>query len=412
MSVADKQGPHAHLLERRVDFPPLETFTWLQNGGVSLVPAPVHERHVALTTESFRRGPLHIAFPDEEYPRRGASRARVARFLGADEGEIAVVRGVSEAFAHVMRGIDWQPGDELVTTADEEAALLAPVFQLAKERSVRVRQLEVRPGGDADSILAQATDMLGPRTRLLAFSHVTTDLGVRLPATELCRLADERTIPSFVDLGHSAGAVPVDLHAMGCWYAGALSYKWMLAPYAAGALYVRADHLDDLPILYAGGRSHAELDRPGGDVLLHADTRRFEYGPWAWPLIHAWAASLDYLEQLQVESVFERCAWLASRLKGALDRIDGVEVFTPMQPERSANLVAFGVSGWDGESLTRHLRSEHDIVVRPLADEPDGVRASVAFFTTVAEVDFLVDTIAGLPSMPPLVVAPPSDAPT
>ena len=388
------------LLQHRLDFPALDQFVWLQNGGVSLVPRPVHEVHTALIEASFRRGPLHIAYPDEEYPRRAASRARIARFLGADHGEVAVVRGVSEAFAHVMRSIDWQPGDELILSDDEESALLVPAIQVRDERGVRLRFLHAM-SGDADAIVGQADQLLGSATRLFAFSHVTTDIGARLPAARLCRLAEERGVPTFVDLAHSAGAIEIDLHAMQPSYAGALSYKWMMAPYAAGALYVRADRLESTPVVFAGGRSDATFDRAGARMQLHADTRRFEYGPWGWPLVHAWAASIDYLSDIGCDVINARTQRLGTRLKTALLPDERVRLFTPLEPERSANLVAFGVAGWHGRDLKRYLRERDGIVVRSLDHVPDGVRASVAFFTSEDEVDRLVEAISSLPAMPP-----------
>ena len=81
----------------------------------------------------------------------------------------------------------------------------------------------------------------------------------------------------------------------------------MLAPYAAGAFFVRRDRLAGLPVVYAGGRAQARLDYAAPAMELYADARRFEYGPWSWPLVHAWAAAVDYLDDLGVAAVAERC---------------------------------------------------------------------------------------------------------
>ena len=201
------------------------------------------------------------------------------------------MRGVSEAFQHVIRGTDWQPGDELVITGDEEAAVLVPALQLARDRGVVVRRIPLDETSP-HALVEATTAILTPRTRLLAVSHVTTDWGVRLPVAQICAAAEVRGVPTFVDVAHSAGVLPVDLRAIGCSYAGVLSYKWLLAPYAAGALYVRADRLPSLPVVFAGGRAEATLDMAAGTMELHEGARRFEYGPWSWPLVHAWAAAL------------------------------------------------------------------------------------------------------------------------
>jgi selenocysteine lyase/cysteine desulfurase len=392
-------GP-AELARWRADFPALERFTWLQNGGVSLVPRPVHEAHVRLLAEALERGPLHIAWPEEEVPRRAASRARIARFLGVEPAQVAITRGVTEALGLVLRSIDWAPGDELVITADEEAAIAVPALHLRDERGVRIRRIPLPADSRPAAVGEAAIALLGPRTRLVAISHVTTDLGVRLPAALITAAAETRGIPVFLDAAHSAGTVPLDLAALGASYAGVVSYKWMMAPYAAGALVVRPDRIATTPIRWAGGRSERVLDHAGERLELYEDARRFEAGPWSWPLVHAWAAAIDHLEAVGVERVAARAAGLTGRLIDGLDAVDRVTVHTPRDPAARAALVAFGVRGWPGPDLERHLRAAHRIVVRALTNDRDGIRASCAYFTSEAEVDALVDAVRSLPESP------------
>lgn len=98
----------------RRDFPALEQYTWLQNGGVSITPAPVAAEHIRWMEEILNRGPLHIVYPQEEYPRRQQTMARLALFFGVAVEELALMRGVSEGFQTVVRGMDWQHGDEIL----------------------------------------------------------------------------------------------------------------------------------------------------------------------------------------------------------------------------------------------------------------------------------------------------------
>jgi cysteine desulfurase/selenocysteine lyase len=153
-------------------------------------------------------------------------------------------------------------------------------------------------------------------------------------------------------------------------------------------------------VRWAGGRSERLLDHAGERFELHEDARRFESGPWSWPLVHAWAAALDHLEAVGLERVAGRAAALTGRLIRGFDAIDGVTVHTPSDPAHRAALVAAGVRGWTGPALERHLRIEHGIVVRALINDRDGIRASCAYFTSEAEVDALVDAISTLPGEP------------
>ncbi len=378
----------------RRDFPPLNNFVWFQNGGVSITPAPVAEAHAGLMRELFERGPMHIAFPKEEYPRRQQTMARLGRFFSVAPSELALMRGVSEGYLTVLRGLDWQAGDRLLIGADEEAALLLPSLHLRDQCGVEV--IKVPLVADAEGQVAEVAKLLNSRTRLVALSHVSTDLGWRLPAEPICRLVRERGALSFLDLAHSAGLYPMKLAELGCDFAGLLSYKWMYAPYAAGALYVRPESVESLKVVYAGGRAEKWIDFQTDKYELLDGAGRFQYGPWSWPLVHAWAAALDYLDEIGLEEIWDRTVALTSRLKNGLRSIPGLTLHTPESPEMSAALVSFGLEGWTGERLCQELRDRWKIVTRPLFHGRVGVRASLSFFLLEEEVDLLVEAVRTL----------------
>ena len=383
-------------LERiRADFPALENYTWFQNGGVSITPRPVAECHARLMTELLERGPLHIVYPAEEYPRRSKTMQRLAAFLGVEAATLALMRGVSEAFQTVLRGMEWQAGDEIVVSADEEAALLLPALYLRDRFDIVVRRLSL-VDADAHAQVAELQDCLSERTRLVAFSHVTTDLGYRLPARELCRCARERGIPSFVDMAHSCGLFPIDLFETGCDYAGVLSYKWLYAPYASGMLYVHPARLDELSVSYPGGRSEKWLDFENESFELHETAERFQFGPWSWPLVHAWADAVDYLCGIGLDAIAARTAELTTRLKDGLEAIPAATLLTPRSPDRSAALVAMSLEGWTGEDLAGTLREQFNMIVKPLPHTREGLRISVPFFLFEEEVDQLVEALQTL----------------
>lgn len=378
----------------RRDFPALENYTWFQNGGVSITPEPVAAEHGRRMEEILRRGPMHIVYPEEEYPRRKETMARLARFFGVEVGELALMRGVSDAYQTVVRGMDWGEGDELVISADEEAALLLPALHLRDLYGVKV--VKVPLVDDVEGQVRAVVERLGERTRLVALSHVTTDMGFRLPVERICAQVRERGIYSFLDLAHSAGLYPLNLRELGCDFAGVLSYKWMYSPYAAGMLYVRRECLDEVQVRYAGGRAEQWLDFEGDAYQLHDTAERFQYGPWSWPLVHAWAFAVEYLQAIGLEAIWERTKALAGRLKEGLAQIPGAELYTPRSAELSAALVSFGIEGWKGEELSRVLREEWNLVVKAMPHGREGLRASIAFFLREEEIDKLLEALGAL----------------
>lgn len=375
----------------REEFPALNNYTWFQNGGVSITPRCIAQVHVRLMEELLQRGPMHIVYPDEEYPRRRETMGKLAQFFGVDPAELALMRGVSEAFQTVLRGMSWQEGDEIIITEDEEAALLLPALHLRDRFGVRVVKLPLT--GD---IRGNFRECLSDRTKLIAISHVTTDLGVRLPVSDLCAESRASGIPTFVDLAHSAGLFPIGLRELGCDYAGLLSYKWMYAPYAAGLLYVRRERISDLAITYAGGRSEKHLDFENDQFELHDSAQRFQYGPWSWPLVHAWAAAADWLDGIGLSAIERRTAEVTHQLKSGLQSIEGTALWTPVDDEQSAALVAFGLAGWTGEQLTETLRARWNMIVKPLPHTREGLRISVPFFLLESEIETLLDAIRTL----------------
>ena len=375
----------------RAAFPPLQTFVWFQNGGVSITPSPVADYHAELMAELRDRGPMHIAYPDEEYPRRKESIERIARFFGAEPRQVALMRGVSEAFQTVIRGIDWQSGDQILITAEEEAAIYLASLHLRDRQGIEVVTVPIT--GDRESQLAAFAKAMTDRTRLVAFSHVTTDIGARMPAREVCAAARSSGAITFVDIAHSAGLWPIDLMEMGCDFAGVLSYKWMYAPYASGLLFVRDPEAGLIEVTYAGGRSESKLDWHEHTFEFKQGAERYQFGPWSWPLVHAWARSLDFLEDIGVERIWRRTCELTDRLKEGVVRSEWLCLHTPVERSESAALVSFGVDGKSPEEVRDRLRERHNIVIKAVSATRKGMRASCPFFLLEEEIEFLVEKL-------------------
>ncbi|HAA76278.1 TPA: hypothetical protein DCE37_14275 [Candidatus Latescibacteria bacterium] len=377
--------------EIRQAFPALDTFVWFQNGGVSITPRPVADYHLALMAELRDRGPMHIAYPEEEYPRRTATIDRVSRFFRAQPTQVALMRGVSEAFQTVIRGIDWQAGDQILITDEEEAAIYLASLHLRDRHGVEVITVPVK--GTSERQAVAFADAMTDRTRLVAFSHITTDIGARMRAEAICRAARERDILSFVDCAHSGGLWPIDLNKMGCDFAGVLSYKWMYAPYASGFLFVRDPDASLIEVTYAGGRSESKLDWHTGEFAFKPGAERFQFGPWSWPLVHAWARGLDFLEEVGVNRIWDRTCVLTDRLKDGVEASTRLDLHTPRSSDDSAALVSFGVEGATPEETRDRLRGRFSIVIKAVYAARKGMRASCPFFLLEEEVDFLLEKL-------------------
>ncbi|MBT6149268.1 MAG: aminotransferase class V-fold PLP-dependent enzyme, partial [Gemmatimonadetes bacterium] len=268
---------------------------------------------------------------------------------------------------------------EVILTDEEHPAVQIPAERLPESDGVVLRYLPIT--GSAEDVLSRLDDLMTPRTRMLALSHVTTDTGTRLPAKQIVDRAHERDIPVLYDAAQSLGQFAVDVTAMGADFYSCLGYKWMFGPYATGCLYVHPSWQERLTVVPSGvnyGSSEG--------------ARRFEFS--LMPATHyiATAAAVDYLESIGLDQIEAHARNLAARLREGLRQIPGLTIESPEDPEMNTGIVAFSVDGVDGPHISTALRN-HDIVTRPTGMKFSGVRFSVAMFTTQEEIDAAIDAV-------------------
>jgi selenocysteine lyase/cysteine desulfurase len=385
----------------RRDIPSLQRAIYLNTGGVGPITRRVWELLNGEFTERYLNGsPLNMR-PQSLQMEKDRARATMARFLGIKPTEIAFTRGVADGANMVTHGLPWQPGDEVITSDEENPSFLLPVLML-KERGVVVRTLPL--DNDGGVILERLHALLSPRTRLVAISHVTSDNGIRLPAQEICRMAHKMGAYVFYDGAQSVGRFPIDLKAMGCDFYGILSYKWLLGPYTAGLLYVPEEHLGTLKVSFSGERADKFIDREAGTFELLDTAQRFEYGPHGWPLYFGMAEAAKYLDELGLEQIAEQADGQSAYLCAALKEIPRVVIGSPQQTDTRTSTVTLGIEGMTGQEIVAALRAKWNIITRPTDSSGgrwagarfDGVRVSVGFFTTTEELDAVVAAVAVL----------------
>ena len=317
-------------------------------------------------------------------------RARLAKYMGADPEEIAITRSTTEAINIVLGGIDWQPGQKIVTTSVEHGAGLVPAYVVRDRYGVDVDIVDLSDGRDVLRKLARAID---DRTRLVSVSHLGFNTGLRLPLKELSKVVSERGAELLVDGAQAVGVFRIDLHDIGCDYYAFPGHKWMLGPDATGALYIRRDRIAGLATSLAGNESVKEFDRKG-HVRFHAGVRRFEMCDFNAALISGWIKALDFIEEMGPENIELAIKKNANYLKRRLAGIKGLNVLTPRKWEKSAGLVSVEIEGKKAETAFRQLL-KRGIVARYTHD-PSYLRISVNYFNTREELDGLADALGRL----------------
>ena len=367
----------------RVQMPGLQFGIYLNTGGIGQAPVSVNKAMADGYQQMLSGSVSTIDWYTAMERAASEMPARIAGFFGADAGEIALTMSTGEGYGMVLGGLSWQPGDEVIITNEEHPVPLQATEGLADRVGAVVKVVEIDQ--DKDVFLNRLEDALTPRTRMFCFSHVTTDTGTRLPAREICTLARDRGVLTLWDGCQAVGQFPVDLHDMGCDFYATNCYKWMLSPMGTGFLYVRKDAQQVLKPLR---RPHA----PEGTA------RQYETGTPASMLYQGLRASLDFMDGIGgPRAIAEEAGRKAESLRTRFDAIPGVRVISSRRADTRTGIVAFAIEGMEGNEVSEALRDRWQITQRATnINRPTGVRISVAFYTSDAELDTLVEAVTTL----------------
>lgn len=316
-----------------------------------------------------------------------SARQAVARLLQAQEDEIALTDNTGEGLNIICYSLNWQAGDEIITTNHEHFSLLAPLYQLRDRYGVVIRVADLGPVAERP-VLEAVSEQLSERTRLIAISHVTWSTGVRLNISEVSALAHERGILVLIDGAQSAGAIPLNLHETGADFYAIPGQKWLCGPDGTGALYARKEALRSVTSTYVGYWSAEDVH---GEWKLAENARRFEVGGRQTAAIAGQVASLNFLEEVVGHQwLFARIAELNTYAYNTFQKVAGINMLTPAPA--GSGLIAFILEGQDPEKVVNYLHEQHNISIRTIP-EINAMRVSTGFYNTEAEIDKLAEAL-------------------
>lgn len=310
---------------------------------------------------------------------REEARSLLAASLRVTPEEIVITRNTSEGNNYVSSGIALGAGDEVVLYADNHPSNLRAWTEKAKRfgYSVVVVPL-VKPHPGIEGYVEAFLRALTPRTKVVAFSHVSSNSGDLLPAAELCRAARERGVLSLVDGAQTFGVLDVDLGTMRPdFYTGSL-HKWPCGPKESGLLYVNRNVHDriwpSVISLYSGA--------VGISQKLEGHGQRDD------AKLAAVAESLRFRMSIGHAVIERRSRALAQALFEGLQKVDGVRFWTDADPARRAAVVIIQPGRLDPRKLGEALITRERIVVAIRAGEDrPGLRFSPHFYNTMDEIE-------------------------
>lgn len=386
------------VLAKRVGTKPL---VYLDNAASTQKPLQVIERLRRFYSEEYANIHRGVYSLSQEATRSvDEAREKCRAFLGAESAsEIVFVRGATEGInlvASSYGGKFVREGDEVLVTEMEHHSNIVPWQALCQKNGARLRVIPVSDQGELDMAALQ-NKLLGPRTRLVAITHVSNALGTVNPVSEIVRLARKSGAAVLVDGAQSAPHLKIDVRAMDCDFFCFSGHK-IYGPTGVGVLYGKKKHFEAMdPYQYGGDM----IESVAFEKTTYAKPpAKFEAGTPAIAEIIGLGAAIDYLSGTGLDTISQYEHHLLEKATEALSDIKDLEIIG--RAADKASLVSFTLKGVHPHDIGTVL-NEEGIAVRaghhcaqPLMKRfgvPATTRASFAFYNTEAEIDALVEGI-------------------
>jgi cysteine desulfurase/selenocysteine lyase len=395
----------------RADFPALQTtmhgepLVYLDNGATSQKPRAVLDattRVYEKLNANVHRGAYQLSqLATDEFE---AVRGKVAHFIGAQKfHEIIFTRGTTESINLVASS--WgpahlKPWNEILVTRMEHHSNFVPWQSLAHRTGAKFKICELTPEYEIDLEAFRAA--LASKPRIVAFTMTSNVLGTRNPVAEMAALAKAAGALVVVDAAQGIPHEPVSIEKLGPIDFLAFSSHKICGPTGVGVLWGREELLRDMPPVQFGG-----------DMILNVQDQTTQWNDLPWKFeagtpniagVIGLGAAIDYLNSIGMAAIHARVTALTRQTILRLADIPGVHLIGPGpdHPNRGA-AVSFVVDGVHPHDLSTFLdtrgiaiRAGHHCA-QPLMSRLNltaTARASVSFYNTESEIDFLAKSIA------------------
>ncbi len=386
------------ILSREVNGKPL---VYLDNGASAQKPQVVIDAVTRGYSEEYanvHRGLHYLSNLSTE--RYEGVRSIIARFLNAgSENEIIINSGTTEGINMVAYG--WamprfEPGDEIVLSIMEHHANIVPWHFLRERQGAVIKWVDVDANGDLDP--QKVIDAIGPRTKLVAVTHMSNVLGTVVDVKAITAGAHAKGVPVLVDGSQSAVHMPVDVQDIGCDFFAITGHK-LYGPSGSGAIYVRKERMAEMRPFMGGGDMIRDVTRD--EVTWNDPPMKFEAGTPGIVQTIGLGAALEYMMDAGMDQIAAHERGLRDY---ARDRLDGLNWLNVQGVSATKGAIfSFTLEGAAHAHDISTVLDKKGVAVRagthcamPLMEHM-GVgatcRASFGMYNTTDEVDVLIDAL-------------------
>ncbi|MCL1491792.1 MAG: aminotransferase class V-fold PLP-dependent enzyme [Pseudanabaena sp. Salubria-1] len=394
------------LFTHRSHFPALENRTYFNYGGQGVMCGA----SLDAITKNFRHiealGCFSNAAGDWMMSEYDATKVAIAQEFQVSPTTITLTENTTVGCNIALWAVDWQQGDRLLLSDCEHPGIIAGAIQIQKRFGIEIDYFPLTntrnsssEGKDSEAVVDLLVQHLQPKTRMVMLSHICWNTGQVVPLKAIAKACHDQNVLVVVDAAQSVGVLPLNLADGEADFYAFTTHKWWCSPLGLGALYIRPEIFDAIEPVFVGWRgltgkyptSHNPI------VQWRQDGAKFEVASSTYALYEAMRLAIAHANSWGTQlQRYQRICQLSKILWERLDALPHIDCIRQLPPE--SGLISFKVNQDLAQSaiakkphslIAKQLESEHQIFIRALP-EPDCLRASVHYLTSIDDIDRLV----------------------
>ncbi|NNK26701.1 MAG: aminotransferase class V-fold PLP-dependent enzyme [Flavobacteriaceae bacterium] len=354
----------------------------LESGYYNIIPTPTLNKMIEHAQMVNYEGSYYMRTVQWDNKKRMAD--KLAKLVGCQDKNVIITRNTTESLDVVIKGMDWQAGDEAVFAEQDYGAMKMMFKQVSERYRVINKIISVpnHPKSD-EEIVELYANAITPKTKLLMVCHMINITGQILPIKKICQMAHEKGVQVMVDGAHCVGHFEFSIEELECDYYGSSLHKWLAVPLGTGLLYVKDEHIDTLWPIFA------EHEREPGDIsrLNHTGTI---------PVYHDLSIenAIDYYNILGGTRKEERLRYLQEYWTSKIRNNPNIVINTPADSHRACGIANVGIKGMKPAELAKRLMQEYKIFTVAIDyANVQGCRITPNVFTLTSELDVFVNAL-------------------
>ncbi|MES1219803.1 MAG: aminotransferase class V-fold PLP-dependent enzyme [Bacteroidota bacterium] len=365
-----------------------DDITYLNYGSFGACIKPAFEQYQKYQLELEQEPVQFIAVNGLKY--LAASREALGNYLHCDKDDVVYVTNPSYGVNAIAKSFDLQPGDEILTTDLEYGACDRTWEYYCKKAGAKyVKQHIPLPVQSKEEFVSAFFKGLSSKTKLVFLSHITSSTALRLPVEEICAIAKEKGIMTFVDGAHAPGQIPLNLQNSSFdIYTGAC-HKWMMTPKGCSFLYVKKEYQHMVDPLVVSWGYKALFPSPSQFIDYHQTNGTRDYSAFLTiPTV------IEFMKEHNWEKVAAGCRQLVQANAAAYCELLGATALAPVNDDFMVQMFSGEIKTPEPEKLYQHFFDRYKIEI-PVMRHGDKVylRYSINAFNSQNDLDKLFDAI-------------------